>query len=162
MAGSPGVGSLWEQRHRADHPSPVLVPNSWYQEFSNIQMQAGRARQPQHREEIPVSPGALGPPSSLWKQHCSPQTHSRAGATPGEGPTHSHHRLCCLELAPWVLPATGSFLILRSLWGWTPLESWFLHLNNHYCLVCHTSMGFKLERVTHATQSWNRWCGFQH
>lgn len=157
-----GGSPLWEQRHRADHPFPVLVLNSWYQEFSNIQMQAGCARQPQHSEEIPASPGACGATKFPMEAALLTPNRQQAGATPSEGPTHSHHGLCCLELAPWVLSATGLFLILRSLWGWTPWESWFLHLNNHCCLVCHTSMGFKLERVTHDTQSWNRWCGFKH
>lgn len=57
----PGGGSLlWEQRHRADHPFPVLVLNSQYQGFSNLQMQAGCARQPRRCEETAASPGACG------------------------------------------------------------------------------------------------------
>lgn len=152
-----GGSPLWKQRHCADHPCPVLVLNSWYQEFRNIQMQAGCAASAQWRDP--------SIPRSLWGHQVpygSSTAHPRQTAGldhSSEGPAHSHPRLCSLELPPWVLSATGLLLILRSLWSWTPWESWFVHLNNH-SLVCHTSMGLKLEKVTHGTQGWNRWCGF--
>lgn len=123
MAHRPDVGSLSGREFLsvgtedcADHPFPVLVLSSRYQEFSNIQMQAGCAGQPGHREEISASPGACGATRfPLGAALLTPNRDSQAGARPSEGPAHSHPGLCCLELAPWVLSATGLFLILRSL-----------------------------------------------
>lgn len=111
-----GGSPLWEQRHCADHPFPVLVLNSWYQEFRNIQMQVecagslGTERRSQHLQ-------GLENHQVLWG---SSTGHPKQPA--GLEPLLLLHTLGCWELTAWVLSATGLFLILRSLWSWTPWE----------------------------------------